>query len=94
MTSEGFEVGDRVKWRSGAAGKMLNKTGEVVEVVEANQAPTHKEISGALRKAKSYVVKVDQGPTRKALLYWPRAELLKLAGAEETTAPHSSPSFQ
>jgi hypothetical protein len=55
-----FNLGDQVKWISGANGKEKEKLGVVVEVVASGSQPNHE----------SYVVKV------KNKHYWPRAKAL------------------
>ncbi len=77
-----FKAGDKVTWRSAAAGTWKDKTGVIVEVVQANSLPLS-DIDGAIsRNHVSYVVEVRDGK-RKPALYWPRPNALKMVGADE-----------
>jgi hypothetical protein len=73
-----FQVGDRVKWKSQAAGTWREKEGEVVEVVRAGAQP--KTYEALARDHESYVVRaVAKGRTsQKPALYWPRRSALVL----------------
>ena len=86
-----MQIGDKVTWRSQAAGSTTDKTGEIVVVVPAFKCP-HEAMSdklkqkklprrydGFLRDHESYIVAVKVGKTDKArpALYWPRVLSLR-----------------
>ena len=82
-----FKAGDKVTWRSAAAGTWKDKTGVIVEVVQANRFPVS-DIDGAIsRNHVSYVVEVKNGK-RKPALYWPRPNALKLSDAAGADEPY------
>lgn len=73
--------GDRVQWKSQAAGMHRIKVGEVVEVVPPHTAPSSRGDSGMPRDHESYIVRaVANGrQTQQPRCYWPRAVALALA---------------
>lgn len=88
-----MQIGDKVTWRSQAAGSTTEKIGEIVVVVPAGKHP-HEAMSVELKRQnlprrydgwprdhESYIVAVKKGKTDKALpvLYWPRVSGLKKA---------------
>lgn len=77
----GFKVGDRVVWRSQAAGTWRVKRGEVVEVVPAGHDPQATIPGrGFWRDKESYVVRATPDrPKARPQLYWPRTSALKAA---------------
>jgi hypothetical protein len=91
-----FAVGDRVTWKSQAAGSWKQKTGTVVEVVPAHRIPRDKNF-GSSRTHDSYIVEVTFEPKRstsaiksvrqrKPERYWPRVSNLRLVEAGSTSA--------
>ena len=74
MKANTYAVGDRVKWRSQAAGSWLEKLGTVIEVVPAKRTPTTIGHLGT-RNHESYVVEATVVLARKAKpqKYWPVA---------------------
>lgn len=74
--SKQFKVGDKVTWRSQAAGSYTNKKGEIIEVIPAGQRP---KIPGCgyARKHESYVVKAEAESTGRTRKYWPIVTLLQ-----------------
>jgi hypothetical protein len=88
MDSKAFQVGDRVLWRSQAAGLYATKEGTIVEVVPAGTRPTTLGVgsSGAPRNGISYVVRARKETRTRAgnlgyreRLYWPLTSHLGLA---------------
>jgi hypothetical protein len=88
-----FNVGDRVTWTSQAGGVTTTKTGTVVEVVPAGQAPRTKVKSpGQPRGHESYVVSLefyDKGglARKKKGMYWPLVFKLKLCQTPAVASP-------
>jgi len=90
-----WEIGDLVKWVSGAGGSYTEKRGEIVAIVPAGVAPPHfpslcKRYNatnayggGGKRSHESYIVLVSDFCGRKPKLYWPRASSLKPEAKEE-----------
>jgi hypothetical protein len=83
-----FSVGDRVTWRSQAAGIWKVKTGTIVEVIRPHTIPRERGF-GTSRKHESYIVEVKPEPVlhgkhqiqrknAKPETYWPRVSNLKL----------------
>jgi len=81
MTNETFEVGDRVMWRSGAAGKIGEKTGAIARIIPPGEVPDDVRAPGHSRAHVSYVVRADNGRA-----YWPRVKHLKRDGSTVTVA--------
>lgn len=77
-----FAVGDRVTWRSQAAGMWKEKDGEVVAVIPIGARPQMKGV-GWKRDHVSYLVRAG------GRLYWPRASALSLVAAG-APCPHCS----
>ncbi len=80
-----FVVGDKVTWKSQAAGSWKTKVGTVVEVVRAGATPKTIRHLGT-RKVESYVVEVtykpnQRGQVKKPERYWPVASGLEKARA-------------
>lgn len=76
MTDKTFEVGDRVVWRSGAAGKIGEKTGAIARIVRPGEVPDDIRKPGTSRKHVSYVVRADNGSA-----YWPHVQHLQHDGS-------------
>lgn len=74
-----FKVGDQVTWTSQAGGSTTTKTGEVTEVVPANEHPKTKiKDMGFRRDHESYVVRASKTTDRKRMaFYWPLVKNLK-----------------
>jgi hypothetical protein len=70
---ETIHCGTRVRWTSGAAGKIGEKVGAVERVLQPGETPSRSEIRepGASRDHVSYLVRADNGR-----LYWPRVRHL------------------
>lgn len=78
-----FSLGDYVTWWS----SFKTKHGRIVGIAPAGSwvsgrilsAMRHatSQINGGSRDHESYIVEVDNGPTRKPTLYWPRVSALK-----------------
>lgn len=71
-TNETFEAGDRVRWRSGAAGKLMEKAGTIARLVRPGDVPEDIRNPGSSRDHVSYVVRADNGRA-----YWPRVQHLQ-----------------
>lgn len=67
-----FKVGDRVTWKSQAAGSWKRKTGTITEVVPPNKLPQTQHYYGR-RPHQWYVVSVD------GVMYYPVASKLAKA---------------
>lgn len=70
-----FNIGDAVTWTSQSAGRHVEKTGKVEEIVRAGTVPVGRSKfndPGSARDHESYLVRV---PGRG--LYWPRVSGLK-----------------
>ncbi len=77
-----FNLGDRVTWKSQAAGSWKTKVGTIIEVVAAGRLPSKMYSTSLLRNYESYVVEVTYEPKRstsaiksvrvkKPKRYWP-----------------------
>jgi hypothetical protein len=78
-----FVMGDKVTWKSQAAGSWKTKTGVIVEVVEARDTP-NQILHHGRRDHESYIVEVTEthkttGQPRKPVRYWPLVTALKKA---------------
>lgn len=84
-----FQLGDRVKWKSQAAGTWLEKEGEIVEVVPAGKRP--KNVASLPRTFDSYVVRaVPKGREKEvAAFYWPRPSALELVSRAEADGSYA-----
>jgi hypothetical protein len=74
-----FELGDKVKWDSQAAGYIKTKKGKIVVVLPAGTRPGDGVLAGLRypgkpRNHESYVVMVGEK------YYWPRVAYLKKVG--------------
>jgi hypothetical protein len=80
-----FKVNDRVTWWSSSGGSRTEKTGNVVEIIPADNRPDAKrwglDSPGYGRDHESYIVAVKIGKTDKAKPkhYWPRVSALEPA---------------
>lgn len=76
--SKQFKVGDKVSWRSQAAGNYATKVGKITKVVPAGVRPIE-DIGGCglSRKHESYIVKAEASSTGRTRSYWPLVSLLK-----------------
>jgi hypothetical protein len=93
-TAGAFQVGQTVRWTSGAGGHQMTKQGEVVAVVEPDRTPIEAfppdfnpgryrvmfdGMRAWSRPEVSYVVKVWVAARKaKARLYWPRTKDLEV----------------
>jgi len=80
-----LEVGNSVIWASQANGSMIEKVGDVVDVIPAgvsvkkSQFAAFLDAPGMPRKEESYIVCVGPKPGSRAKpkYYWPRVSALK-----------------
>lgn len=85
VETEKFGLGQHVRWVSQAGGIAAEKTGRVVEIIDAGDRPKGVRGAGAPRNHESYVVEAmakhhsrySPKAVVRTALYWPVAARLK-----------------
>jgi hypothetical protein len=83
-----FKLNDQVRWSSQSAGRTVEKTGTIIEIVAVGVVPTTfkpKKSAARPRNHESYVVRATT-PNGQTSNYWPLVRYLRLRPLHEVAA--------